>query len=141
MIFTKEQAMTHLFTYGSLMFEPVWHKLVRGNYLSQKATLTGYARRCVRDDEYPVIFQADERVEGIVYYDVSEDDLVSLDTFEGEYYERKEVELLVKDEPVKACVYVLKEAYFHIIDPKPWSETLFAREGIERFLANYKGFL
>lgn len=122
------------------MFEPVWRKLVQGNYLSQKATLKGYARRSVKDDEYPVIFEANETVEGIVYYDVNDTDMVTLDTFEGEYYERTEVELLVKDTVIKACVYVLKKEYFHIIDPKPWSEALFADEGIKRFLANYKGF-
>ena len=107
--------MTHLFTYGSLMFEDVWNRLVRGNYLSQKATLMGYARRSVKNDEYPVIFQADELVEGVVYYDINKEDMITLDAFEGEYYERKEVELLVKNEPVHACVYVLKEHYFDII--------------------------
>ena len=132
--------MTHLFTYGSLMFEDVWNRLVKGNYLSQKATLRGYARRSVKGDEYPVIFQADELVEGVVYYDISEEDRIILDIFEGEYYERKEVELLVKNEPIMASVYVLKEKYFDIIDPKPWSEALFATEGIKRFLSNYKGF-
>lgn len=133
--------MIHLFTYGSLMFEDVWNTLVKGKYLSQKAVLKGYARRCVKNEEYPVIFQADEHVEGVVYYDISDEDMVILDTFEGEYYERKEVELLVKGEPTQACVYVLKECYFDIIDPKPWSEEAFAKEGIHRFLANYKGFL
>ncbi|AHJ14448.1 gamma-glutamylcyclotransferase family protein [Sulfurospirillum multivorans] len=132
--------MTHLFTYGSLMFEDVWNRLVKGNYLSQKATLSGYARRSVKDDVYPVIFQADELVEGVVYYDISEEDRIILDIFEGEYYERKEVELLVKNELIRACVYVLKEEHFDIIDPKPWGEALFATEGIKRFLANYKGF-
>ena len=76
--------MTHLFTYGSLMFEDVWNRLVKGNYLSQKATLRGYARRSVKGDEYPVIFQADELVEGVVYYDISEEDRIILDIFEGE---------------------------------------------------------
>ena len=132
--------MIHLFTYGSLMFEPVWHRLVKGNYLSQKAILKGYARRCVKEDEYPVIFQGEEQVEGVVYYDINEEDLVTLDTFEGEYYERREVELLVNDKTLLAAVYVLKENYFDIIDPKPWSEALFAKEGIHRFLENYKGF-
>lgn len=132
--------MAHLFTYGSLMFEQVWDKLVKGNYLSQKATLNGYTRRSVKEDEYPVIFQGDEYVEGVVYYDISDEDMQTLDAFEGEYYERKEVELVVKGSMIQACVYVLKTDYFHIIDPKPWSEGVFATQGLPRFLANYKGF-
>ena len=133
--------MTHLFTYGSLMFEDVWNRLVKGNYLSQKATLMNYARRSVKNDEYPVIFQANELVEGVVYYDINEEDMITLDAFEGEYYERKEVELLVEGRYVKASAYVLKEAYFNLIDTKPWSDTLFAQEGIHNFLSDYKGFL
>ncbi len=134
--------MTHLFTYGSLMFEDVWHRLVKGNYLAQKATLSHYERRAIKNDVYPVIFPLeDASVEGVVYYDVSDEDLVILDTFEGEYYERKEVELLVEGRYVKAAAYVLKEAYFHLIDTKPWSDTLFAQEGIHNFLSEYKGFL
>jgi len=132
--------MAHLFTYGSLMFEDVWNRLIKGNYLSQQASLAGYARRSVKGDEYPVIFKANELVEGVVYYDINEEDMAILDAFEGEYYERTEVELLVKNEPIQACVYVLKEKYFDIIDPKPWSEARFATEGLKRFLAHYKGF-
>ncbi|ATB70919.1 gamma-glutamylcyclotransferase [Sulfurospirillum diekertiae] len=132
--------MAHLFTYGSLMFEDVWNRLIKGNYLSQQASLAGYARRSVKGDEYPVIFKANELVEGVVYYDINEEDMAILDAFEGEYYQRTEVELLVKNEPIQACVYVLKEKHFDIIDPKPWSEALFATEGIKRFLAHYKGF-
>jgi len=133
--------MTHLFTYGSLMFEQVWDKLVQGHYLSQKATLNGYARRSVKEEKYPVIFQANESVEGVVYYDISDEDMKILDMFEGEYYARNEVELLVKNEPIHARVYVLKEKYFDIIDPNPWSEALFATEGLKSFLVNYQGFL
>jgi len=140
MILSKERPMTHLFTYGSLMFEQVWDKLVTGHYLSQKATLNGYARRSVKGDEYPVIFQADELVEGVVYYDINDEDMKILDRFEGEYYERKEVELRVENKNIQACVYVLKTNYFDLIDPKPWSEGVFATKGLPRFLANYKGF-
>lgn len=133
--------MKHLFTYGSLMFEDVWHRLVRGHYLSQKATLQGYARRAIKNDVYPLIFEANEWVEGRVYYEISDEDLVILDTFEGEYYERKEVELLVENKKINAYTYVLKEAYYDLIDSKVWNDALFAQEGIQSFLEGYKGFL
>ena len=132
--------MIHLFTYGSLMFDDVWKRLVKGHYRLDNARLDGYARRCVKHDEYPVIFPANESVEGVVYFDIDDEDIISLDTFEGEYYERKEVELLVNYEKIIAHTYVLKPAYYDIIDPKLWSETLFEKEGIHRFLKEYKGF-
>lgn len=133
--------MTHLFTYGSLMFEDVWSKLVRGTYRSQKATLPHYVRRCVSGEDYPVIFEGKESVCGVVYQDVSDDDMRLLDAFEGEFYERVCVNVFHEKEVIAAQAYVLKSAYFNIIDPKPWSEEAFAKEGIKRFLANYKGFL
>ncbi|MBP9612525.1 MAG: gamma-glutamylcyclotransferase, partial [Sulfurospirillum sp.] len=78
--------MAHIFTYGSLMFEEVWNSLVLGQYTSAPAFLEGYARRCVKNEEYPVVFEANESVNGILYYDVEPYDVERLDAFEGEYY-------------------------------------------------------
>lgn len=130
--------MAHIFTYGSLMFQEVWESLVLGKYSHAPALLEGYARRCVKNEEYPVIFQANESVKGIVYYDVEPYDIARLDTFEGEYYERKTILL---NNCIDAEVYVLKCEFFDIIDDKPWSEETFEKEGIKRFCETYKGFM
>ena len=132
--------MAHVFTYGSLMFAPVWGKLVTGDYLATKGILPNYARRCVKNEEYPVIFKANEKVKGVVYYDVSDEDIKVLDDFEGEFYQRITVDIVTHTQTIQAEVYALKEAYFAIIDDKPWDERTFATEGIKPFLANYKGF-
>ncbi|MDD2384163.1 MAG: gamma-glutamylcyclotransferase [Sulfurospirillaceae bacterium] len=134
--------MAHLLTYGSLMFSGVWKRLIKGDYKAERGTINGYARRCVKGDEYPVIFPANESVTGVVYFDISEEDMKILDAFEGEYYERKTlIASLGNHQSVQVEVYVLKEQYYLIIDDKPWSETYFAQEGIKRFLDNYKGFV
>ena len=133
--------MAHIFTYGSLMFVPVWHKLVKGNYAATKGVLYNYARRCVKEEDYPVIFKASEKVKGVVYYDVSDEDIKTLDDFEGEFYERITVDIVTHTQTIQAEVYVLKEAYFSIIDDKLWSEEVFEKEGMKRFLENYKGFI
>ena len=130
--------MAHIFTYGSLMFEEVWNQLVSGKYSHAPALLEGYARRCVKQEEYPVIFEANESVKGVLYYDVEPCDIEKLDAFEGEYYERKSVFL---NNCVDAQVYVLKKEYFEIIEEKPWDEEAFKNEGIKRFCENYKGFI
>lgn len=130
--------MAHIFTYGSLMFKEVWDSLVLGKYTSEPAHLEGYARRCVKNEEYPVIFQADESVHGMLYYDVKPHDVERLDAFEGEYYVRKSVRL---HNGIDAQAYVLKKEYFEIIDDKPWDEKAFAQEGIKRFCTTYKGFM
>jgi len=130
--------VAHIFTYGSLMFEEVWKRIVLGNYSHAPARLEGYARRCVKDEAYPVVFEADESVNGVLYYDVEPYDIASLDAFEGEYYERKTVLL---HNCIDAEVYVLKEKYFDIVEDKFWSEEAFATEGIKRFCETYKGFM
>lgn len=133
--------MAHIFTYGSLMFEPVWRKLVKGNYPATKGVLSDYARRCVKEEDYPVIFKANEKVQGVVYYDVSDEDTKILDDFEGEFYERITVDIVTHTQTIQAEVYALKKAYFSIIDDIPWSEEAFEIEGMRRFLESYKGFI
>ena len=133
--------MAHIFTYGSLMFDSVWRKLVKGNYPATKGVLFDYARRCVKEEDYPVIFKADEKVKGVVYYDVSDEDTTILDDFEGEFYERITVDIVTHTQTIQAEVYVLKEAYFSIIDDTPWSEEAFEKEGMRRVLESYKGFI
>jgi len=130
--------MAHIFTYGSLMFEEVWSRLVKGVYTRAPALLEGYTRRCVKNEEYPVVFEANESVKGVLYYDVEPYDIARLDAFEGEYYERKSILL---HNCVDAEVYVLKKAYFDIIDDRKWDEEAFAQEGIKRFCESYKGFM
>lgn len=130
--------MAHIFTYGSLMFEEVWSSLVSAHYTRAPALLEGYARRCVKNEDYPVVFEANESVQGVLYYDVEPYDVARLDAFEGEYYERKTVFL---HNCIDAQVYVLKKEYFEIIDDRLWSEEAFAKEGIKRFCEHYKGFM
>jgi gamma-glutamylcyclotransferase (GGCT)/AIG2-like uncharacterized protein YtfP len=103
--------------------------------------LFDYARRCVKEEDYPVIFKANEKVKGVVYYDVSDEDTTILDDFEGEFYERITVDIVTHTQTIQAEVYVLKEAYFSIIDDTPWSEEAFEKEGMRRFLESYKGFI
>lgn len=130
--------MAHIFTYGSLMFKEVWGALVKGEYTCAPALLEGYARRCVKQEEYPVIFEAPEWVQGMVYYDVEPYDIARLDAFEGEYYERRSILL---NQCIDAQTYVLKKEFFDIIEDKPWDAEGFAREGIKRFCDSYKGFM
>lgn len=132
--------MAHLFTYGSLMFDDVWKQLVKGNYTASRAILQGYARRCVKNEEYPVVFEANEQVLGTLYHDISAEDMAILDGFEGEYYARQSVYVILNDVPLLAETYVLKEKYYEIIDDRLWSEEDFLRHGMKRFIETYKGF-
>jgi gamma-glutamylcyclotransferase (GGCT)/AIG2-like uncharacterized protein YtfP len=134
----------NVFTYGSLMFEPVWSRLVRGSYGKKAARLHGFTRRRIRGDVYPVVFRSQDEdwVDGIVYLDVSDEDLLHLDSFEGEIYARQSHWVAVEgaDEGIVADAYVLKESYAHMRDDREWDPSWFARHGLPAFIGHYKGF-
>lgn len=134
--------VTNIFTYGSLMFAPVWDVLVSEHYNSEPAVLGGYRRFAVRGEDYPVIKPDPQQscVEGVVYYDVSKEDLLRLDDFEGEYYLRKAVHVIAGGKRVLAEVYSLHPKYYAIALPQPWDAEKFSHSGIHRFMAQYQGF-
>lgn len=84
-----ETAGINIFTYGSLMFRPVWESVVRGNYRSTPASAFGYARYAVTGQTYPgMVQQANASVQGLLYRDVTAEDIAALDAFEGDAYRR-----------------------------------------------------
>jgi len=134
----------HVFTYGSLMFPEVWTRVVQGDYESIQGTLHGFRRRCLKQETYPVAFEGapSERVLGQVYFDIDEEDMRRLDLFEGEYYARKEEDIVLENgKIVRASVYVLKSDFYQLVEDNPWDVEQFKLAGMQRFLEQYQGFL
>ena len=126
----------NVFTYGSLMFDEVWRRVVRGNYRRADASLADHERRAVRGETYPGLIAAPgASVAGVVHLDVDAADLARLDEFEGAPYERRSVMLDVSGQPVPAEVYVFRDPAR--LEPAPWDVGLFERAGIHEFLSNY----
>lgn len=135
--------MQHVFTYGSLMFEPVWSRVVHGGYASRPATLRGFQRLAVKGEEYPVAVPASPHsgISGVLYLDVQAGDIARLDAFEGEYYVRQKQPVTTETgEILTAGVYILKNRYRQIAANSAWDAEAFAAHGIQRFLARYRGF-
>jgi gamma-glutamylcyclotransferase (GGCT)/AIG2-like uncharacterized protein YtfP len=134
--------MKNVFTYGSLMFAPVWQTIVAGNYASSEGVLGGFERFAVKGEDYPVIKPgaATSLVEGLVYFDVSARDLTKLDQFEGEYYQRQTTKVQCLDGKILAEVYVLRPRFYAQACHTSWDVEAFAQQGIRRFLNRYKGF-
>jgi len=127
------------------MYEPVWHAVVRrtGPYRKCNASLSGYMRRSVIDQEYPAALKGEEMdsVNGVLYFYIDTDDLVRLDKFEGDFYVR--IEEIVKTDSgqnFRAYVYVLKDEYMCIASSSAWNQVNFETSGIQKFLDEYKGF-
>lgn len=135
----------HFFTYGSLMYPQVWQQLVKGNYDSCQANLSGYHRKCIHQQDYPAVFQdnqsAQKQVLGRIYFDVSIEDQMALDSFEGEEYLRLTEKVFTKERgEIEVEVYVFKPEYLHRVTDEDWDVQAFEKEGLQRFLNQYKGF-
>jgi gamma-glutamylcyclotransferase (GGCT)/AIG2-like uncharacterized protein YtfP len=130
----------HVFTYGSLMFDPVWRRVVQGQYRRRPAALAGFDRFAVRDETYPGVVRSASAaacVTGFVYLDVNAADIARLDDFEGCDYQRI-------DAPVKDCDDgSLYQASLYLYLPRqrllaqPWDETLFERVTMAKFLNRF----
>jgi len=133
----------HLFTYGSLMFDPVWRRVVRGRYRSAPATLSGFRRWRVRGESYPGLWPGSDtdRVEGVLYFDIGAADLAALDRFEGTCYLRQVHDCVVGPAVEPAALYRIRPGSGHLLEAQPWDADWFAREGIAQFLQRYRGFM
>lgn len=123
----------HVFTYGSLMFAPVWQRVVRGNYRSSTAILGNHARHAVPGVGYPGVIARDGvSVEGVLYFDVAEEDLARLDAFEGSEYRRDAVTVCALGVDLAAHTYIFLEPAALL--EAGWSPQTF---DLPRFLASY----
>jgi gamma-glutamylcyclotransferase (GGCT)/AIG2-like uncharacterized protein YtfP len=128
----------HLFTYGSLMFAPVWQRIVRVAHARAPAHVDGLARFAVANEAYPgCVFAEQARTDGVVYFDLAPHELAALDQFEGEHYARAKV--LATDERGRSFsawtyIYLLPQKLLST----PWSPDEFEANGMARFITQYQ---
>ena len=129
--------MNTVFTYGSLMFAPVWKHVVRGKYANANAQAPGVRRGSVPNEQYPgCVRDAHASTVGRAYLNVDASDLKRLDTFEGAHYWREAI--LVKTEngqSMSAWIYLYR--FPNTLTPADWSPERFERDGMAKFLAHY----
>lgn len=134
--------MVHIFTYGSLMCEDIMFGVANCRAESRKATLIGYYRSKILNEEYPgVIPRPEAEVAGVLYLDLPEGAIDRLDVFEGEYYARQDVQVCRDDfGMVDAMTYVIKPKYYHLLTQEEWSYGYFLEVGKKKFKNAYFGF-
>ena len=133
--------MKHLFVYGSLMFEPVWKKLVKPSNTKQCAVLCAYQALVVRGETYPgLVANAESETQGVLVLNVNDRDLQRLDRFEGKYYQRISVTVKSHGKNYPAQVYIFKQRYKFLLSSKLWDAGKFKKHGLKLFLRRYGGF-
>ncbi|MFN3630372.1 MAG: gamma-glutamylcyclotransferase family protein [Casimicrobiaceae bacterium] len=135
----RDRLPRHIFTYGSLMFERVWRRVVQGAYASEPGEIRGFRRLAVKDQDYPAIVADRDGgpVGGVLYRDVSPEDVARLDQFETDAYVRLTVPVfLASGNFALADAYVATPAI--MLTASAWDVSAFATgKGIERFEAGY----
>jgi gamma-glutamylcyclotransferase (GGCT)/AIG2-like uncharacterized protein YtfP len=129
--------MKNVFTYGSLMFQPVWERVVIGRYKSSEATIHGFRRLAVIGKEHPglVIAKGAVPMLGRVYFDVSDVDLARLDQFETERYLRLTVAATIDGDAFAAETYMALN--LDELSDTDWDVERFEHVGLPKFLATY----
>ena len=126
--------MSHVFTYGSLMFDAVWSRVVQGRYTAVEGSIEQHGRFAIDGEDYPgMVPRGDARVTGVLYLDVDDGDLARLDQFEGDDYRREVVTVTSADgvaREAQTYIYLRAERLL----ASPWKPDAFA---MERFLATY----
>jgi gamma-glutamylcyclotransferase (GGCT)/AIG2-like uncharacterized protein YtfP len=115
--------MSNLFVYGTLLSKDVWTSIVSGDYSFDSAVLKGYARKKVTGKNYPGLTEQNgSTVEGQIYYNISEEDLIKLDEYEGEEYQRIKVSVLSGSGKNVVCfTYLFKREWFDKLTKNDWS--------------------
>lgn len=130
-----------LFVYGTLMVPSVMASVCGYRRSGIPALLRDYRCRRVRGEVYPAIIPwAGDEVNGLLYPAVSDRQTALLDAFEGDQYTREPVRLIVDGRLSRAEGYVLAAHARHRLSTAPWELQAFLRDGIDPFVAGYRGF-
>jgi gamma-glutamylcyclotransferase (GGCT)/AIG2-like uncharacterized protein YtfP len=128
-----------LFCYGTLQVPQVIRAVTGRDHSGKKAVLREYAIHRVRNAEYPgITYSAGSLTEGILYGNIGDAELNTLDLFEGELYDRQLLEVQVPDRTVeKAWVYVIARQHLGVLSQERWKLADFLDKGLEHFMKGY----
>lgn len=131
-----------LFTYGSLMCADIMAEVAGARLRCTPATMHGFRRFQVRDEQYPgVVAAAGGIVAGIVYHGIGPLSWQRLDRFEGEMYDRQPVTVHYADgRAAKADSYLFRAEFAHRLTATEWDFAAFLQGGKTVFQHQYCGF-
>lgn len=131
----------NLFVYGSLMYPEVWSQVVTDKYNNIPATVTGWRRLAIKDREYPAAVRGAGSISGVVWLQISDQDLLRLDQFEGKEYEKETCDAIsATGDTIEAYIYKFREEYSDSLLDSDWDIVEFNRIGLKKFMSEYPGF-
>lgn len=130
-----------LFTYGTLMIPQIISMLIRREISGEEAVLSGYRRGLIRNETYPgIIAEPGQKVAGILYRQLSPNDLAILDQYEGDMYVLKPVTVKLNHRKEHTVTYILHSSFAQLLTNNDWDPEHFRKHDLDRFLREYSGF-
>lgn len=129
--------MLPIFTYGTLMYQPLWLKIAEHQRLPIPAVTKGFARCSIENSlSCSLVAAAGGHVAGMLYGGLSESEIVRLDEYTASLFERVQLQVVTPNETIVAYSYVIKPEFESRILPKTWNQRRFEHFGLLRLLAN-----
>ena len=127
----------NVFVYGTLMIPEILLSVTDRIFPGEDAVLQDFGRFCVAGESYPGIKEeAGAFTAGILYGNVDPESLSSMDSFEGDQYERRLVTVLdKKGREHRAFTYVIAPSYVPALSDHPWSLDQFKAKHLVSFMS------
>ena len=127
-----------LFCYGTLQIPDVFKAATGKTHKGIKAKLPGYAMYKVRNAGYPgVVRSSNSETAGILYTNISEEDLELIDLFEGDFFTRKLLNVIQQSNKMcKAWVYILSDRNKDKLTNDPWILKDFLKNDLKDFISS-----
>jgi len=119
--------MLPLFTYGALMYQPIWLNVVQQHCTPIPAVAQGLLRCAIENSNRCALITAspEARVSGMLYGGLTAEHIRALDAFAGEMFERQEVLVHTATEPMLAQAYKIKPEFKDCVQPFCWDQREF----------------
>ncbi len=128
----------NLFSYGSLMFDPVLMQVVGRLARSQPGHLLGWSRHAIQGEIYPAAIPVPgASIEGRVWLDLTVEEVSALDRFESDEYRRVNVLVEVDGARVPCFVYEWRDRSRMLA--QDWSPEAFRETGLAGFVQQRSG--
>ena len=124
-----------LFAYGTLMFPAVIKSVIGRIPDTRSAVIKGYRRLEVAGELFPgLIRENDERVEGLVYVNITRDEWERLTAFEDDFYELQKVTVDCSGTNVSALAHIsCRPRGNPSLSDKVWNPDLFRENHLAGF--------
>ena len=128
-----------LFVYGTLLFEPVWLRLIGRVPSLKKGVVYGWTRKSIKGVSYPAICREDKgSVLVALIIGLTEDEMRIVDAYEDVGYAKTQVEVVLEEGIEMALSYVREDDSCSDLLGDWTPEDYLASGALEIFLARWK---